>query len=58
MVVVFGIDGFGDLALDFEPDEERFEERRARRALAFGDGQGGGKFFGSHAYGPHSNLVI
>ena len=29
----------GNLALHFEADQKRFEERRARRLLAFGDGQ-------------------
>ena len=31
--VVGRVDRFGDLALDFEPDQKRLEKRRARRAL-------------------------
>ncbi len=38
-VVVIGVDRFGDLALDFEADQERLEERCARRAQALGNRQ-------------------
>ena len=43
VVVVLRVDRLGDLALDFEADEKRLEERRARRVLPFGDGQRGGQ---------------
>ena len=38
--VVIRVDRLGDLALHLEANQKRFEERRARRADAFGDGEG------------------
>ena len=43
-LVVIGVDGLGDLALDLEPDEKRLEKRARPDAFEpFGDGERGGE---------------
>ena len=39
LLVVVGVNGFRDLALDFEPGQKRLEEARARCPFAFGHGE-------------------